>query len=244
MRRESGGHCKREGALVEAARSSWAAVAESAPTKNSTYHQQKTPVHEHMHCQNSHSGGKANVDVACHPIADRGAMQQPANTPAFESDRRHKRCQTGCSTHIAYYIGRAVAATAAITTLCIFGLREEAIGGINHVAVAARALRQPSSTLNEQNTSSADERIRQAESNGGIRASRHRSSSQRRRSQNHQRCLRACYRNSSWLVRVRVLTGPNLARRRDRPSSGVHNYGEKSLYRVSAYVLFPKTAHV
>lgn len=68
-------------------------------------------------------------------------MEQPAHAPALESDRCHKRCQASCSTHIAYYIGRAIAAAAAITTLCIFGLREEAIGGINHVAVAARALR-------------------------------------------------------------------------------------------------------
>ena len=147
-----------------------------APTKDLTYHQQKTPVHEHMHSQNSQGSRKANVDVLRHPIADRGAMQQPANVQALEGGRCHKRCQAGCSTHIAHYIGRAVTAAAAINTLCVFGLREEAVGRINHVAVAARALRQPCGTLDEQNTSSADERIRQAEGNSGIGASRRRSS--------------------------------------------------------------------
>lgn len=156
--------------------SSWAVVAVSASTKDLTYHQQETPVHEHMHCQDAQSGRKADVDVARHPMADRGAMQQPANAPAFESDRRHERCQAGCSTHIAHYIGRAVAVAAAITSLGIFGLRKEAVGRINHVAVAAQALRQPCGTLDEQNTSSADERIRQAEGNSGIGASRRRSS--------------------------------------------------------------------
>ena len=155
-----------------------------APTKDLTYHQQKTPVHEHMHSQNSQSSRKANVDVLRRPIADRGAMQQPGNVQALEGDRRHKRCQAGCSTHIAHYIGRAVTAAAAITTLCIFGLREEAVGRINHVAIAARALRQPCGTLDEQDTSSTDKCIRQAEGNSGIRPGRRRSSSPSRRSQN------------------------------------------------------------
>ena len=105
MRKESGSHFKWEGALVEAAWSNWAVVAESAPTKNLTYHQQKTPVHEHLHYEDSQGGRKANVDVLLHPIADRRAMQQPANAPAFEGDRRHERCQAGSSAHIAHYIG-------------------------------------------------------------------------------------------------------------------------------------------
>ena len=102
-----------------------------------------------MHCQDAQSGRKANVDVARHPMADRGAMQQPANVPALEGDRRHKRCQAGCSTHIAHYIGRAVTAAAAFIALSVFRLRKEAVGRINHVAVAARALRQPCGTLDE-----------------------------------------------------------------------------------------------
>ena len=119
-----------------------------------------------MQHQDRQSDRKASIAIARHPVTDRGAMQQPANVPALESDRRHKRCQAGCSTNIAHYIGRAVAAAATIATLCIFGLRKEAVGRINHVA--ARALRQPCGTLDEQGASGADERIRKAESHGGI----------------------------------------------------------------------------
>lgn len=116
-----------------------------------------------MHGQDGQSDRKSSIAVALHPVADRGAMQQPANVPALKCDRRHKRCQAGCSTNISHDIGRAVAA---ITSLCIFGLREKTVGRINHVA--ARTLRQPCGTLDEQGTSSADKRIGQAESNGGI----------------------------------------------------------------------------
>ena len=203
-----------------------------------------------MHRQNGQSGSKAHVAITRHPVSNCRAtspfmvVQHAAKVPALKGDRCHKRRNTSCSTHIAHYIQHAAAAAAAVTTLSIFGLREEAVGRINHVAIAARALRLPSGTLDEQNTSSTDESIRQAQSNGSIRASRRESSGQGCRRQNHQRCLRARYRNSSRLIGIRVLTGPSLARRQDCPSSSVYNYRKKSLYKVSAYVLFQKTAQV